>query len=212
MTEEAAQRRYHHGDLRSALVDAALERTRSVGPRELSLREVTRDVGVSPAAAYRHFADRSQLLGATAFRIQEKMGETMRRRMRAPRDATPLHRALARVRGVGLGYIAFAVAEPGWFETAFFGDRDSGLAALTAQGVPPPFALLTDALDDLVAAGGLSAGRRTDAEFVCWSAVHGCAELLIHGPLRDADAATARRISERVVDDIITGVTADPAT
>lgn len=197
---------YHHGDLRSALIAAALSATRTGGPAALSLREVTREVGVSPAAAYRHFGDRSVLLRAVAVEVQERMGAAMRRRMRAPRDASPAERALHRLRGVGLGYVSFALEEPGWFETAFFGDAADRPADVPVTTPPPPFALLTAALDECVQAGTLPAGRREDAEFACWSAVHGCAELLIHGPLRDAPPAMKRRVTERTVDDIIAGV------
>lgn len=198
--------RYHHGDLRAALLARGLEVTRERGPSALSLREVTRLEGVSPAAAYRHFQDRAALLADVSHEIQDAMAKRMRRRMRAPADASPLQRALLRTRGVGLGYVAFAVAEPGWFETAFFGDAAPGPVDGTNGRIPPPFALLTSALDELTAAGGLSAQRREGAEFVCWSAVHGCAELMVHGPLREAGRTLQRRITERVVDDIITGL------
>lgn len=216
-------RPYHHGDLRSALVEAALEMSRGSGPGPVSLREVTRRVGVSPAAAYRHFRDRTQLMAAVALEIQERMATRMRRRMRAAADAAADQRALEGLRGVGLGYIAFAVDEPGWFETAFFGSAREAERADTADtsdaadgpgleggegadAAPPPFVLLTAALDECVQAGVLSQQRRPGAEFVCWSAVHGCAELVIHGPLRGAERSFVRQISERVVDDVITGI------
>ena len=199
-------RPYHHGDLRAALMDAAIDVTRAGGPTALSLREATRAVGVSPAAAYRHFGDRALLLWAVALEVQARMGTTMRHHMRAPRDAPPEGRALRRLRGVGLGYVAFALDEPGWFETAFFGDATDRPADVPISAPPPPFALLTAALDECVAAGALAAERREGAEFACWSAVHGCAVLLIHGPLRDAPAAMRRRVTERTVDDIIAGI------
>src|SRR5699024_388022 len=102
--------------------------------------------GVSPAAAYRHFADRSELLRAVAGEIQSRMRTTMRRHMRAPREASDLERARLRLRGVGLGYVAFARAEPGWFETAFFGDSQGRPADVPAEAPPPAFALLVTAL------------------------------------------------------------------
>jgi AcrR family transcriptional regulator len=187
-------------------VERGLELTREAGPTALSLRETTRLEGVSPTAAYRHFARRSDLLRAVAREIQERMAQRMRRRMRASADASAVDRARLRLRGVGLGYVAFAVAEPGWFETAFFGDtREVGPGSDDCH-VPAPFALLVGALDDLVEVGWLSAERRAGAEYACWSAVHGCAELMLHGPLRAADAAMRRSVTERVVDDIIAGV------
>lgn len=199
-------RSYHHGGLRTALIQQGLEVTRNTGPSALSLREVTRLEGVSPTAAYRHFARRSDLLGAIAREIQERMAQRMRRRMRAAADATDEERALQRLRGVGLGYVAFALAEPGWFATAFFGDDHEKSAGEEAGHVPPPFALLVEALDGLVAVGWLDPERREGAEYSCWSAVHGCAELLLHGPLRGAGRATQRQVTERVVADIITGI------
>lgn len=198
---------YHHGDLHAALLEAALAATRTGGPAALSMREVTRAVGVSPAAAYRHFGGRAQLLRAVSLAIQERMAATMQHRMRAPRTASPPERALLRLRGVGLGYVTFALDEPGWFTTAFFGDaRGRPGDDVAASATPPPFALLTAALDECLAADALPADRRQGAEFACWSAVHGCAELLIHGPLRDADRPTQMGITEQVVDAIIAGV------
>lgn len=210
----ATSRPYHHGDLRAALVDEALELARTEGPAGVSLREATRRVGVTPSAAYRHFLDRSHLVDAVARQIQEQMAERMQRRMSTPHEAGTEEQALQRLRGVGLGYITFALDEPGWFETAFFGAlrAESPAADGIASGeegtehVPPPFVLLTEALDDCVEAGVLVPERRPGAEFVCWSAVHGYAELVLHGPLRGAERSLVEQIAERVVEDIITGI------
>lgn len=206
-------RPYHHGNLRAALVEAALELVRAEGPDRLSVREAARAAGVSPSAVYRHFADRSELLQAVGLVIQQRMAAVMREHMTAPRGADPRRRALQGLRGVGLGYIGFAVAEPGWFDAAFFGPARPMRQSLeqapgedAATRMPAPFLLLTQALDELVAAGGLSAERRPGAEFACWSAVHGCALLLIRGPLREAEPSVQRVVTERVVDDIIAGI------
>jgi AcrR family transcriptional regulator len=206
-------RPYHHGDLRAALLDAALQMSRGDGPTAVSLREVTRRAGVSPAAAYRHFRDRTQLMGAVAREIQDRMAQRMRERMDTAGDCSAQDRALQHVRGVGLGYIAFAVDEPGWFQTAFFGIASEAAGPVPSEAagggresVPAPFALLTSALDQCVEAGVLTAVRRDGAEYVCWSAVHGCAQLLIHGPLRAAPRSQVRQVAERVVDDVIAGI------
>lgn len=212
MTADGA-RPYHHGNLRAALVEAALEMVRTDGPERLSLREAARAAGVSPSAVYRHFGDRAALLQTVGLVIQERMAVTMREHMVAPQGADPRQRALQGLRGVGLGYVGFAVAEPGWFDAAFFGaahPTGQTLAQPPEEGatlqVPAPFHLLTQALDDLVAAGGLSAERRPGAEFSCWSAVHGCAQLLLRGPLRDAGRSVQRAVTERVIDDIMAGI------
>jgi AcrR family transcriptional regulator len=186
---------YHHGGLRTALIDAGLALTRTGGPEALTIREATRRVGVSPNAAYRHFADREALLGAVAGAIQHRMAAQMQgsSRRRGAGD---------QLRAVGMGYIKFALDEPGWFAVAFFGavnpDETAGA---------PPYLALVDALDAMVAAGALAPGRRDGAEWPCWSAVHGFAELALRGPLRHASRREIDALAGRTVDDIIAGVT-----
>lgn len=183
---------YHHGDLRAALIDAGLALTRSGGPDALTIREATRRVGVSPNAAYRHFADREALLGAVAVAIQHRMAAQMHR---------PSHRqASDRLRAVGMGYIKFALDEPGWFAVAFFGAGPDETASA------PPYLALVDALNAMVQAGALTLERRDGAEWPCWSAVHGFAELVLHGPLRNARRRDVEKLAQRTVDDIVEGV------
>jgi AcrR family transcriptional regulator len=193
---------YHHGDLRTALIDAGLELTRAGGPDALTIREATRRVGVSPNAAYRHFADREALLRAVAAAIQHRMAARMNNSMRR-RGSTELQ-ARDRLRAVGLGYIRFALDEPGWFTVAFFGadlvDHPNGTA------IAPPYVALVEALDAMVNAGVLRPERRDGAEWPCWSAVHGFAELALHGPLRGTSRREVESLAGRTVDDIIAGL------
>ena len=182
---------YHHGDLRAALIDAGLQLTRAGGPEALTIREATRRVGVSPNAAYRHFADREALLQAVATAIQHRMTARMQSSVRR-RGSTELLRA------VGIGYIKFALDEPGWFAVAFFGADQSD----ETVGAPPYLALV-EALDAMVDAGALPAERRDGAEWPCWSAVHGFAELALRGPLRGASRREVELLAARTVDDII---------
>jgi AcrR family transcriptional regulator len=192
LTESKAA--YHHGDLRAALIDAGLQLTRAGGPEALTIREATRRVGVSPNAAYRHFADREALLEAVATAIQHRMTEAMRASVRR-RGSTELLRA------VGIGYIKFALDEPGWFAVAFFGAGQSD-----ETGSAPPYLALVEALDAMADAGALSPERRDGAEWPCWSAVHGFAELALRGPLREASRREVESLAERTVDDIIAGM------
>ena len=186
---------YHHGDLRTALIDAGLALTRTGGPEALTIREATRQAGVSPNAAYRHFADREALLGAVAGAIQHRMVAQMQgsSRRRSAED---------NLRAVGMGYIKFALDEPGWFTVAFFGAVNPDETADA-----PPYLALVDALDAMVAAGALAPERRDGAEWPCWSAVHGFAELALRGPLRRAPRRQVELLATRTVDDIIAGVT-----
>lgn len=185
---------YHHGDLRTALIDAGLELTRSGGPDALTIREATRRAGVSPNAAYRHFADREALLEAVATAILHRMTARMRTSVRR-------HGPTELLRAVGIGYIKFALDEPGWFAVAFFGasQSDENMSA-------PPYLALVEALDAMVEAGALSPKQRAGAEWPCWSAVHGFAELALRGPLRRASRREINALAARTVDDIIAGL------
>jgi AcrR family transcriptional regulator len=198
---------YHHGNLREALIDAALELARTGGENALTLRDATRQVGVSASAAYRHFSDRDALATAVSERIRDAMAE----RMSAfePDAAT----GRDRLRAVGLGYIAFAREEPGWFETAFATITAVPAASTAAASAPPtplpsPLIALTAALDALVVDGDLSAEDRIGAEWPCWSAVHGFARLWLRGPLRQLPEATVQSAAERTVDTAIAGLLA----
>jgi AcrR family transcriptional regulator len=198
---------YHHGDLRAALIDAGLHLTRTGGPEALTIREATRRVGVSPNAAYRHFADRETLLRAVATAIQHRMAARMQSSASRRGSAEP--QACDRLRAVGVGYIKFALDEPGWFTVAFFGADLIGFADEQDQtATAPPYLALVEALDAMVTAGVLSPERRDGAEWPCWSAVHGFAELVLHGPLRHARRREVEALAKRTVDDIIAGVTA----
>jgi AcrR family transcriptional regulator len=194
---------YHHGDLRMALIEAGLHLTRTGGPEALTIREATRRVGVSPNAAYRHFVDREALLSAVATAIQHRMAARMQGAAHG-RGSVELQ-AGDRLRAVGVGYIKFALDEPGWFTVAFFGADPIGLADETASA--PPYVALVDALDAMVQEGVLSPVQRPGAEWPCWSAVHGFAELALRGPLRHARRRDVDALAGRTVDDIVAGVT-----
>jgi AcrR family transcriptional regulator len=198
-----ARATYHHGNLREALIEAGLALTRSGGAGALVLRDVTRQVGVSPNAAYRHFADRESLLAAVAVAIQDRMSDRMESCAGSGRAEES--GARARLTAVGLGYVDFAIAEPGWFEVAFAG---AGALQHADARTPAPLARLVEALDGLVAAGELDPAARPGAEWPCWSAVHGFALLALTGPLRDLPAETVRAAAHRTVEAVITGLLA----
>ena len=205
-----ARSTYRHGDLRRALLEAGLQLAAAGGPDAVVLREATRRAGVAPNAAYRHFANRQDLLDAVRAAAVAAVAESMEAEMvRVPREGTPLAQARARVRAVGAGYLGFARAHTGLFRTAF-----GGRFALAATPDPAkagrsgmdPFRHLSAALDDLVAAGALPAERRPGAEFLAWSTVHGLALLLLDGPLRGLADAQVDGLTERLLDMVERGL------
>lgn len=207
-------RTYHHGDLRRALIEEGLQLARKGGPGAVTLREATRAVGVSPNAAYRHFADLDALIRAVAAEAQLALARAIVDRVAAmPADLPEADAATERLRRVGLAYIDFARAEPGWFELAFTTqDHEASEAIVTLQDeVVAPFQLLLDTLDEMVAAGALAPERRPFAEWACWSAVHGFADIAVHGPVRWQPAPVIDALAASVVEAAITGVRGAPA-
>ena len=173
---------YHHGNLREALVEEAVDVVRAGGPEALSLRELARRVGVSHAAAYRHFAAREAVVDAVAERALEALVAVVHRRLAEVDAVDPVARARLRLVGIGAGYVQFALTEPGLFRLLFTAYPDPP-AGKDPDG-QDPYSMLNAALDELVAAGYLDPRDRPGAEVTCWSAVHGFAVLNIEGPLR----------------------------
>ena len=199
---------YRHGDLRRALLDAGIELARAGGPEAVVLREATRRAGVTPNAAYRHFAGRDDLLAAVRAAAVAAVAQAMRAEYEAvPARGSAVVRARARVRAVGTGYLRFAFAETGLFRTAFGGRFvvDPDATASGASGLNP-FGHLNAALDALVAAGALPPERRPGAEYLAWSTVHGMALLALDGPLQDVPVPALDVLGQRLLDMVERGL------
>ena len=202
---------YRHGDLRRALLDAGIALAREDGPTAVVLREATRQAGVAPNAAYRHFANHQALFDAVRAHALGALAQAIEREWRkALRVREPAAQARSLLRAVGTGYLGFAQAETGLFRTAFvFGQHEVQVppdpARTAAMGLNP-FELLGAALDAMVATGVLPAERRPQAEYLAWSAVHGMALLIIDGPLRGTPATARRALGERLLQMVENGL------
>lgn len=185
---EARVRPYHHGDLRAALVRAGVELAHEGGPQALTLREATRRAGVSAGAAYRHFASHEDLTVAVGSVGLAGMARSIERRQALIGEGQGLARAHAMLCAVGLGYIDFALEEPGLFEVAMVGlltMGDSSTESARGDRGRTPYEQLIDAVTDLVSLGQLRAEESYTVAITCWSTVHGFAMLATRGPLRD---------------------------
>ena len=164
--------RYHHGDLRAALMDAALAQIRAGGVHGLSLRACARALGVSHAAPYRHFADREALLGAIAGQGYEWLAASGRAAMVGLDDPHE------RLEAYGVAYVRFAHEHPEHHRVMFASELDAScLTAPDREASDQAFALLLELARDVV-------GDRRDpleAALAYWSLVHGLAMLLIDG-------------------------------
>ncbi|MGH6981516.1 MAG: TetR/AcrR family transcriptional regulator, partial [Stellaceae bacterium] len=108
------RRGYHHGNLREALVDAAVALIAELGPSGFTVAEAARRAGVSPAAPYRHFRDAEALLAEIALRGYERFGDML---AKAWNDGQP--NALRAFENVGRAYLAFARTEPAFYAAMF---------------------------------------------------------------------------------------------
>ena len=206
----ASRTRYHHGDLRNAMMDSAVELARTGGPEAVVLREVARRVGVSATAAYRHFSDAEALLEEVKRSALAVLADALAVAVGSvPAEGDPGEVAVARLRAAANAYIDFATGQAGLFLTAFCrttvpGEQYPGEPFTDTDA----FRALGDLLDEVVAAGRMPAERRPGADIAAWSAVHGFATLSVGGPLeRHLSAEEQEFVRQRTVDVVIRGLT-----
>jgi len=167
---------YHHGDLRRALLDAALRWIATKGVTGLSLRAVAREAGVSHAAPYHHFADRTALLAAVAEEGFRAMHSVMLARMRDAADPR------VRLQESGFGYVQFVLEHPAHFRVMFspeFSERSPYPEVQAAAAAA--YRVLVDAITDCQKSGFV---RPADPELLgraAWALVHGVATLVLDG-------------------------------
>jgi AcrR family transcriptional regulator len=193
MTTEPT-RPYHHGDLRPALLRAAVEAIEQAGPAAMSLREVARRAGVSHAAASYHFGDKAGLLTAVAAQGYRMLTEELRSTREAGRGFLE----------VGVAYVRFAVTHRAHFEVMYrpelYRRDDAEVAeARAAAGV----LLYGTASPD---AGQLAAGA------AAWSLVHGLATLWLNGNLPQQLGNDPEEITRLVARYLSTPVAGGPAS
>src|SRR3954454_23993052 len=177
------RRGYHHGNLKEALVEAARRFIAERGLGGFTLVDAARLVGVTPAALYRHFRGREDLVGAVAFRGFTDLAERLGRALRGP--GTPLERFTR----MGEAYLDFAEHEPGYYAAMFSPRPGEDACAAEPARAPAPDAPGDGAFDLLVEAltatfpdgfGGI------DPRFIAlevWALSHGIATLDAAGQL-----------------------------
>jgi AcrR family transcriptional regulator len=177
MSWRGGPRGYHHGNLKEALIRAALELIAEKGPAGFTFAEAARFAGVSPAAPYRHYRDRDDLLADVALRGFEQFADALTKAWDAgrPDPMTAFER-------MGKAYLAFARVEPAYYSAMFeTGISPTTSAELGAAG-ERAFAVIRNASERLISR--LPAGKRPPALMVAlhvWSMSHGIASLFGRG-------------------------------
>ena len=171
------RRGYHHGNLREALIEAALELIAAKGAAGFTFAEAARSAGVSPGAPYRHFRDRDALIADVARRGFQQFAEDL---ARAWNDGQPdPHTAL---QNLGRAYLVFARDEPAYYAAMFEAQMPPDMDRELAQASDKAFAVLRQAAEALIA--NLPARQRPPAMMVSlhiWSLAHGIASLFGRG-------------------------------
>jgi AcrR family transcriptional regulator len=176
---EDKKARYHHGDLRAALIEEGLRELADGAAGDLSLRAIARKVGVSATAVYRHFPDKTALLAALCAEGDRLLGEVSRRAQqtagggRAGFDAT------------GRAYVRFALEHPALFRMMMA--RFRGVPGDPGASESAGLRLLVDNIAALSSPDVPPAERKLRA-LQSWALVHGLAMLMLDGIVPADDA------------------------
>lgn len=170
-TGNAQVRPYHHGDLSRALVEAARRILEAEGPAALSLRAVAREAGVSPAAPYHHFRDKTELLEAVAHGGWDALSHEI---AEARRKANSSVEAL---NNIGVAYVTFARDNPALYRLMYDTSRDRTAMPEHGKEDESGYQQVQGALVD-AGADPKDAMELELATIASWCAVHGLAEMI----------------------------------
>lgn len=185
---------YHHGNLREALLSAAIRLIAEVGPMAFTLREVARRAGVSHNAPYRHFRDKDDLMTAVATEGYRDLKGAMEEAARN-RDG-----ALARLKCAGLAYIEFALRRPEHFAVMFDVPVQGRSHQESNEAAKEAFMMLVGLVRDAQESRELAAGDPVEYAYLAWSMVHGVAKLANTGRLPYRAKAGILKFATFVID------------
>ncbi len=171
------KRGYHHGNLRQALVEAALTLIADKGPQGFTLSEAAKAADVTPAAVYRHFAGRDDLLAEVARQGFDIFAALLEYAYDEGRPSP-----LAAFEATGRAYLAFARKYPGHYQAMFESGLQPGQHPELANVSAKARATMDRAADQL--SKGLPAERRPPASMISahvWAVSHGVVELFLRG-------------------------------
>lgn len=195
MTEQP----YHHGKLREALLERAMETIEEAGMDGLSLRQLARDVNVSHGAPAKHFRDKQALIDAMALAGFQSMNQLLVTASQSGQDLK------SRFVSVAQGYIDFALSHPAlltmMYSTKHHPDSSAELRATGEQSIQVARSLIVEAQE----AGALAAGDPETLAMVCFVSLHGAA-LLAAG--KHLDGATISDIVLATTDTLWAGMAA----
>jgi AcrR family transcriptional regulator len=188
--------RYHHGDLKNTLLEAARELANEIGVDNFTLREVARRANVSPAAPYHHFTDKQDLIRTLAIEAFTKLTAALSNAKQKKRNP------LEQLEDIGVAYVMFAYTHQAEFRFMFrrelcaaIGQPDPlEVAGIDAQGV------LYNAILEAQAAGKIVQNDPKDIALTLWSVVHGLSIIINESPIsKTTTAQSAKQMAQIVI-------------
>lgn len=174
MTTETAN--YHHGNLKLALLNAAIEQIKEVGVDKLSLRSIARQVGVSQTAPYRHFKDKNELLAEVAAQAFTEIYE--RSHSVIDTSASPI----LNIQASGMAYLQYAIENPEKYRLLFGSTIQNRRSySRMVEAGEQSFQILIDQVERGIAAGDFIPGCSLLLANTLWTQVHGAASLILDG-------------------------------
>ena len=204
--EPQAARPFHHGDLRRAIVKAALDLLSETESLELSLRELARRAGVTHNAPYKHFADKRDLLAAVSAAGFDMLTKRMAREIAALREPQ------ARLSAMMSAYIRHGVENPALYRLMFGGylsGPDKARPAIERAAAEDTKALLASVIIDGALGRPIPNNARNErrisgAILACWSLVHGLTLLVVDGLVGPPEKAN--ELCESLVEGMLKGL------
>ena len=178
----SAPKRYHHGDLRKALIDAGVAIVEAGGVEAVSLRAVARRAKVSHSAPYHHFSSKAELLAAIAAASFDRLVETIQRVAQLMKIASHLDG----LRAVGRGYLEFALDHPELFRLMFRPElTHPSEHPVLLEAEARAYSTLHAVIVQCQASGELPGRDPLPLAAAAWSAVHGLAMLHVEQVLNE---------------------------
>lgn len=190
LPKDARETPYHHGDLRQSLIAAALKRLESDGETGLGLRELARDVGVSPAAPYRHFKNREALLAAVA-------AEGFRQFATMLATAVEGLDAKAHLNALGNGYVDFARKHTALYLLMFSPEIAKAEHPELKAEAAAAMAILNRA------ASSAAPAQPKETALRAWALVHGLAHLIIDEQIPKMGDSQTKGLIARLLEGVL---------
>jgi AcrR family transcriptional regulator len=184
------KRAYHHGNLRAALVKATLRAIAEDGPEGFTLRDVARRAGVSPAAPYRHFQDKDELLAAVAGECADQLGATVQAALAEACDDP-----LDQFRHVGIACVQFAAAHPEHFRALYLPGIAARMPAEQRQRMEAWNIAQRESIAAAQQAGTIAAIPLDELILAANALVHGLGTLIVQGHFGEVSPAKAKQLA-----------------